>query len=628
MPLLSSWKSSLRLLPRLRVAQIARNYSVETTNASSATLASQEPAPTTFASLPIHPKLIAALSKLKFESMTPVQQKAIGPLLSTKRGIVARAKTGTGKTLAFGLPVLHDAVMSRNSESVLSLVVAPTRDLANQISAEFLKVYPGRELDILVAVGGSNKFRSIKQLLGRRVPPIVVGTPGRILDLLSDTFILKRFAGLRYKVYDEADRLLDQGFEETLTDIDSALKKVRSVEEPLKTVLFSATIDQRVHDFAQTELGEKYVYVDCVDKNDTEAHTKIDQQVIVAKDNFDVYVAALELLVENPRSKLMVFMPTVKAAAFFHTLLKLYTADRGARLRVMSLHGQMLQMARDRSVAQFRTANSGVLVTTNVGARGMDFPGVSHVYQMNLPSEMSDYIHRIGRTARGNATSGSAILLINSAEERGLKMLQRRKIQIKNETLFSEAVPNAEEARKMVQALILDERRPVTDRKGMQEAGSNEEAVKNVFLGLLGGLLPTVKEYRLDPEEFCEAVVGFYKGFLGTEEKPRLPLFLDKTFPSSVTSDYFEGGSRGRGGRGDFKKRDNFRGNGYRDDSRRGDSFKGDGFRGKSFRSDGFRRNDRNGGYRNNKGRKNSWNEEHNDSDGGFSRAKGRWNDY
>ncbi|GMM36414.1 ATP-dependent RNA helicase [Saccharomycopsis crataegensis] len=504
----------------------------------------------------VHDDLIDAIERLKFSKMTPVQEKSIKPILETNRGMVARAKTGTGKTLAFGIPLLHDAIFSDNTPKfnteVRALIIAPTRDLAHQISAELRKVLLAdnptkykRSIvsEIQTVVGAERRDLQLRAFQGKNCPSIVVGTPGRLIDILNEPLVAEKFGNLRFKVLDEADRLLDDGFKENLLQMDSTLKDL-ATGEGFRTILFSATIDKNVLGFAKQVLGNDFVYVNTVDPNEPETHEKISQSLVVSDDMFKCFVAAvhniatlyMESREKNTPFKPIIFLPTIKSVEFFGQLLEHYLAhchdvrfcrnsrDKASkRLRLLMLHGSKSQAAREAVVRDFKKYDHSMLVTSNVGARGMDFPNVTNVFQVNLPSEVSDYIHRIGRTARGDSNHGEATLFITEAEEKGLRLFKDRKIKFAKTLTFDDVVENPESTINAVQEISTSHTYGLGDPKTQRAEGiDNKKAVFSTFRGHMGYLQSVASVYRLSNFDLLASLNEFYKGFCASTKRPFL----------------------------------------------------------------------------------------------------------
>ncbi|CUS22132.1 LAQU0S04e08922g1_1 [Lachancea quebecensis] len=366
----------------------------------------------------IDTELHKAVSRMNFESLTPVQQKTIKPILETEHDVIARAKTGTGKTLAFLVPIFEHLIKTRTESPymVKCVIVAPTRDLALQIDSEIEKLhknnYALKKFKSIALIGGSNFQVAIKRMFKDR-PNIVVATPGRLIDVMSK-FSDKFFTHVDFKVLDEADRLLEIGFDEDLRDISKTLNSINATgPEHIRTLLFSATLGDSVQKLAAGIMNRKEsLFLDTVDVNEPEAHEKIDQRLVISENftsNLCAPISAIKtrLATNNEPYKAILFVPTVKFTKFYCTILERLFPS----LPVYEFHGKIDQRKRTKMVGLFKRAHEGIFVCTDVGARGMDFPGVEEVLQLGVPSELSNYIHRIGRTARGGKEGRATIYL-------------------------------------------------------------------------------------------------------------------------------------------------------------------------------------------------------------------------
>lgn len=490
-------------------------------------------------------RLVKSIESMGFSTMTPVQAKTVKPILETEDNVVARAKTGTGKTLAFGLPLLEQSIFrNKNSgprKQVESVIVAPTRDLANQIAAELNKVldayYKASRIrrrpynDIQTVVGGEDRRAQLRGF-SRSAPAIVVATPGRLFDVVNEPSVAEKLQDIKYFVLDEADRLLDQGFKNDLLEIDTKLKSLSQTD--YRTLLFSATIDDNVLGFAKTMFGKNYTYVNTVDPNAPEAHEKITQSLVVTNNLFESFVAAAEFINQESKKtnieqfKPMVFLPTVKAVSFFYNLLNEYleggSSNRNRSTKVIQFHGQLTQGRRDRAVATYKKVKDSILVTSDVGARGMDFPKVTHVIQIGLPSSSSDYIHRVGRTARGNSDHGAAILFLSEPETRGLKELTKRKVKFAETLKYSDIVSNPEETEGSLVTIAASPRFVEN-----QDADDIKPVARSVLFTLMS-YYKAIKSYGLNTSQAYESCVNFYHSFSNDERKP----YIKGDFAKSV----------------------------------------------------------------------------------------------
>lgn len=464
----------------------------------------------------VHKSILSAITRANFKTLTPVQDKSLVPILEEEKGVVCRAKTGTGKTLAFVIPTLQCALenieLSRDSKGkVQALVIAPTRDLALQIENEYKKILQymphkfKNKLRIEVHMGGR------KTRTGSVAPAIVIATPGRLNDNLHNSRFADMFSDLKYRVYDEADRLLDEGFSITLDDIDRRLKDVREMLEStstFKSVLFSATVDKTVSNFARSVIGEEYKFINCVDENEPEAHENIEQTLIKTNNVGESFNAALSFIINNMTNngfKAMVFLPTITATDWFYSMLmnardrELYDTRQTRKLgsKILRLHGKMSQTARDRTVRDYRRLSHGILVCTDVAARGLDFSDVSDVVQMGPSSEVADYIHKIGRTARAGA-SGKSILFLSSLEKNYIKALQtKRGVKFAHEIKHEAAE---------------------ADRKLVAEIGSHAEDVESFIPAFLGFYKQIGSAYKISERDSLAQIMDYYRFLLGDSE--------------------------------------------------------------------------------------------------------------
>ncbi|AET39242.1 ATP-dependent RNA helicase Ecym_4165 [Eremothecium cymbalariae DBVPG len=390
----------------------------------------------------LHEQLYDAVKMQNFESLTPVQQRTIKPILMTSNDVVARAKTGTGKTMAFLIPMFQRLFMTQNeySDKVKCVVVAPTRDLAEQIQFEVLKLQKAnkalRKFSSICLIGGTSLVNSMRRM-DRHAPSIVIATPGRLLDVMGNSGD-KYFNAVDFKVLDEADTLLDIGFKADLQRISSTLNSLNQKgAEHIRTLLFSATISSNVQELANNIMnGDTCLFIDTVHKDEPEAHEKITQNLIVSESYAHNLVAPVETIekhLKKRKFKAILFLPTVKSVEFYGNLLKKLFRS----LPISLFHGKVSQQRRSRLVKEFKASKHGLFICTDVGARGMDFPEVDHVYQLGVPSGLSNYVHRIGRTARGGR-EGEATIFLCKQELPFINELERQKnIQIANQEEYT-----------------------------------------------------------------------------------------------------------------------------------------------------------------------------------------------
>lgn len=353
---------------------------------------------TKFADLGLDPKLVAAVAEAGYETPTPIQVKAI-PLVLEGRDVMGLAQTGTGKTAAFGLPLIHQLLSNhdkRQPKSVKALVLAPTRELVNQI-ADNLRLYvQGTHLKVRTVVGGVSINKQISMLANGI--DILVATPGRLIDLMDRGSI--RLDTATFLVLDEADQMLDMGFIHALRKIAPALG------EPRQTMLFSATMPKLMAELSQAYLKDPArVQVSPPGK----AADKVTQGLYFCPDRNAKINRLIDLLSHDDQALSLVFSRTKHGA---EKLMK-HLVHEG--FKAVSIHGNKSQGQRDRALAAFRAGEARILVATDVAARGIDIPGVSHVYNFDLPEVADNYVHRIGRTARAGA-DGDAISFVSGVE--------------------------------------------------------------------------------------------------------------------------------------------------------------------------------------------------------------------
>ncbi|KAM5435940.1 ribosomal RNA processing protein [Microsporum canis] len=351
-------------------------------------------APKSFKDLGIIDSLCDACTSLRYKAPTPIQAESI-PLALQGRDLVGLAETGSGKTAAFALPILQ-ALMEK-PQPYFGLVLAPTRELAVQISEAFEALGSLISVRCAVIVGGMDMIsQSIS--LGKK-PHIIVATPGRLLDHLENTkgFSLRN---LKYLVMDEADRLLDLDFGPVLDKILKVLPRER------RTYLFSATLSSKVESLQRASLSNPLRVSISSNKYQT-VSTLLQSYIFIPHKYKDVYL--VHILNEFPGQSTIIFTRTVNETQRLAILL------RALGFGAIPLHGQLSQSARLGALGKFRSGSRNILVATDVAARGLDIPAVDLVLNFDLPSDSKTYIHRVGRTARAGR-SGRAISIVTQYE--------------------------------------------------------------------------------------------------------------------------------------------------------------------------------------------------------------------
>jgi ATP-dependent RNA helicase DeaD len=356
-----------------------------------------------FEALGLSGEIVAAIRKLGFEEPTPVQSKAIPVLLEGNQDVVALAQTGTGKTAAFGLPLIE--LIDDTDRVTRALVLAPTRELCMQITSDFENFAKAvKPLNIVPVYGGASIAEQIRRI--KKGAQIIVATPGRLMDLLERKVInLKQ---IRFVVLDEADEMLNMGFKE---DIDHILTHT---SEEKNVWLFSATMPREVRQIASTYMTNP-LEITVGEKN--QGNRNIEHQYMVV-DEKDRYPALKRVVDFNLDIFGVIFcrtkLDTQRVAE--HLIRDGYNAD--------SLHGDLTQQQRDRVMKNFKAKALQILVATDVAARGIDVSNITHVIHMNLPDEMEFYTHRAGRTARAGKT-GISIAIVTRKEVHKIKQIEK-----------------------------------------------------------------------------------------------------------------------------------------------------------------------------------------------------------
>ena len=360
-----------------------------------------------FDTLGLKPELNAALKKAGLKTPTPIQSKAV-PLALDGHDVLGLAQTGTGKTLAFGLPLvshLLDMPGRPEPKTAKALILAPTRELVNQIAENLRTLTGGTKLRVTVVVGGQSINKQIHQL--QRGTDILVATPGRLIDLMDRCAV--NLGQVGHLVLDEAEQMLDMGFIHALRRIAPKLGT------PRQTMLFSATMPKQMEDLSKSYLtNPKKVQVAPPGK----AADKITQSVHHLESKAVKPGKLREILSKDMDALTLVFARTKHGA---EKLMKGLVADG---YNAASIHGNKSQGQRDRAIKAFRDGTITVLVATDVAARGIDIPGVAYVINYDLPEVPDNYVHRIGRTARAGR-EGQAIAFCAPDEADLLRQIEK-----------------------------------------------------------------------------------------------------------------------------------------------------------------------------------------------------------
>ncbi len=372
----------------------------------------------TFEELGLKSEVLKSLQELGFEAPTPIQQQAIPHLLGEHSDFVGLAQTGTGKTAAFGLPLINNIEEHVNQPQ--GLIICPTRELCLQISRDLETYSKYLKLNIVAVYGGTDIRRQMSDI--KRGAAIIVATPGRLMDLINRKAV--SLSNVEYVVLDEADEMLNMGFKE---DIDSILE---STPDHKNVWLFSATMPAEVARIAKTYMTDPFE-VSIGHKN--QSNENIDHIYYVVKER-DRYAAVKRLIDFNPEIYGLIFCRTRQETASVAEKL----AKEGYNAE--PLHGDLSQAQRDRVMDRFRRKDLQILVATDVAARGLDIDNITHVINYNLPDDIENYTHRSGRTARAGR-KGESLVLINTRESGKIRAIEKQM----RTTFTLGTVPNAEE---------------------------------------------------------------------------------------------------------------------------------------------------------------------------------------
>jgi ATP-dependent RNA helicase DeaD len=376
-----------------------------------------------FADLGLRPELLSTLIELGYEEPTPVQRETI-PHLIEGRDLVGQAATGTGKTAAFALPLLHSLAIGRGRPAATALILVPTRELAMQVSEAIFKY--GRQLGVKVVpvYGGQPIFRQLQSL--ERGVHVVVGTPGRVLDHLGRRSL--DVDGIRTVVLDEADEMLDMGFAEDIETILGSLPTER------QTVLFSATMPPRIAGMAKRFLADP-VRITVGGTTSADRPALITQRAFVVQRAHKPAALGRILDIETPEAAIVFCRTRTEVDMLTETM-------NGRGYRAEALHGGMDQAQRDRVMGRLRDGTAELLIATDVAARGLDVDTLTHVVNFDVPSAPDSYVHRIGRVGRAGRV-GVAITLAEPRERRLLDNIEKATRQ----RIAIEPVPSVAELR-------------------------------------------------------------------------------------------------------------------------------------------------------------------------------------
>lgn len=437
-----------------------------------------------------------------FEEATPIQAKAI-PVAIAGKDMIGQAQTGTGKTAAFGIPLISKIAASE--DRIVALIMAPTRELAIQVSEEIEKLGRFKGLRSLAIYGGQDISRQIRSL--RRKPQIIIGTPGRLLDHINRKTI--RLDDVQTVVLDEADEMLDMGF---MDDIQSILKLV---PEERQTLLFSATMPANIQKLAQQFLREP-------------EHVKVESKLLSAPSIQQYYVEIQERMKFDGLCRLLDMEPPELAIIFGRTKRRVAELSEALMKRGYAcdgLHGDLSQNQRDAVMRKFRDGSIDILVATDVAARGLDVSGVTHVINFDLPQDPESYVHRIGRTGRAGK-EGTSWSFVTHRETDHLHFIER----VTRHRISKKLLPTLSEA--------MEGKQKVLAERIMETVRSGEEV--NPYKWVAMQLLE-----QYDSVELLAAAMKLLNG-----DKKDVNIELTPEDPVRSKKRKFEGGRSGGGGGG------------------------------------------------------------------------------
>lgn len=395
----------------------------------------------TFNEMGLNEPVIRAVRNMGFEETTPIQEQTI-PLALAGKDLIGRAQTGTGKTAAFGIPLVER--FDSESTYIEGIVITPTRELAVQVAEELNKIGQFKGIRALPIYGGQDINRQIRALQKR--PQIIVGTPGRLMDHMRRKTV--RLHQIKMVVLDESDEMLNMGF---IEDIEAILK---DIPEERQTLLFSATMPRQVQILAQRFMKNPEM-VSINAKQMTVPNTEQIYMEVHERQKFDVLCRLLDI--ESPDLCIVFGRTKRRVDELGEALNKRGYAAEG-------IHGDLTQSKRDSVLRKFKEGTIEIMVATDVAARGLDISGVTHVYNFDIPQDPESYVHRIGRTGRiGKA--GIAITFVNPREINHLKLIE----QATKSRMTRKPIPTIADAFEGQQRLVADKLLQLVGEKSIQQ---------------------------------------------------------------------------------------------------------------------------------------------------------------
>ena len=440
----------------------------------------------TFEDLGLDEQILAAVARKGFETPSPIQVLAIPRLSNGEANVIARARTGTGKTAAFGLPLIQR--LRGESDHVRALILEPTRELAVQTCREMDSFSDNGKPTNCVVYGGASIMEQIRQL--KKGADIVTGTPGRVQDLIERKKL--DLSKIEYFILDEGDEMLDMGF---IDDIENIFA---SANPDSRILLFSATMPAPILKIAQKFMGE-YEIVE--EEGIVEEPLLIDQKYWVLREG-DKVEALVRLIDSNPDFYGLVFTQTKNDADTVSRRLD----EKG--YEAAALHGDIPQGQREKILARFRSKKTRILVATDVAARGIDITGLSHVVNYSLPFDSSTYIHRIGRTGRAG-TSGVAVTFVSPNERRKLNFMKARVAKASKGDLDEGEVPSIDSVLEIKRAALFEALKDSLQKEGATASEGFAQMADDLCQDkdakeVLAGVLQAFYGEKLDRDRYDE----------------------------------------------------------------------------------------------------------------------------
>ena len=549
---------------------------------------------------------------------------------------LAQAKTGTGKTLAFLIPILQAMLKDPRLDSknrsvnrptpgdVRAIIVSPTRELAEQIAMEAQKVVANTGIVVQTAVGGTRKREGLMKIQ-KQGCHLLVGTPGRLIDILSDPYSGVKAPNLSAFVLDEADRLLDIGFAPDIARMQEYLPSRSEVDR--QTLLFSATVPRTVMDVVSRTMKPDFSFVKTVQEDETPTHLKVPQKIVFLNGLENQLAALLDLSKkslaahkEDPENNLpfkaIVYFNSTAEVTLAHSIFR-GLGDGRSRMNMLGIpltemHSRLTQGQRTYNSNSFRRMDSGILFSSDVTARGMDFPNVSHVVQVGIPRDRESYIHRLGRTARANK-KGEGWLFVTDLEYQSFqRKLHDLPLERDNTSLPSAHVDMSQELGHSPEI--------TTTLSQLADAAraAPEDLKRGAFLGSINFALSV-----RDPKQGYEMISNLATHGWGMDELPNVPPRLATELGRALSKGPRSGGSRFGGssrGSGGFSRGSGgfSRGSGG---FSRGSDRSGGFSRGSDRESGGFSRGG--GGFSRGSDRSGGFSRGSDRGSGGFSRGSG-----